>query len=604
MAGGRLYPHLEMEADAELEEKFYDFDSVHSYREQGNSSFSSFNSKIEEIVNGSPLHHTPAHAAKIQEVVNASYLNHTPIQEGVNASPLNHTPIHDVRVVQQNLGPNEMLDKTLIETYADTKTETETLTGLDFERKNEPEVPKDDLGEEKESDAHNDGNLSGRYFYYDSPHVEETGAWIPVSVPPMSESDHQEWTRSLGVDGGYFPEEDTGWQYGNQELTLWTVVSEMLAVISEKVISYAGPKPLSSQSSFAYRLMPKRILEQAWREMALTLTDTSFSNVKDILEAEPAKWLADSAAPACMLCNLQFHPIMRPRHHCRFCGLIFCGICSRGRSLLPVKFRTSDPQRVCDVCWVRLESVQGLLAKQVSHAAQEAIHDVTDLSTLRSWVNIPWGQSMENEIYKATNALRDFVKIGSLRPERSIPDTVLRRAKGLAILTVVKIGMMVTYKVGTGLVIARKEDGSWSPPSAISSIGVGWGLQAGGELTDFVIVLRTEEAVRTFAGNIHFSIGAGLNAAAGPVGRVVEADLRAGDGGSAACYTYSCSKGAFVGCSLEGNIVKTRTSTNTRFYGNSSIKACDILLGSIPRPTAAAPMYHALSDLFGKLQSG
>lgn len=36
---------------------------------------------------------------------------------------------------------------------------------------------------------------------------------------------------------------------------------------------------------------------------------------------------------------------------------------------------------------------------------------------------------------------------------------------------------MVTYNIGTGLVIARREDGSWSPPSAISSWGVGWGAQ-------------------------------------------------------------------------------------------------------------------------------
>lgn len=36
---------------------------------------------------------------------------------------------------------------------------------------------------------------------------------------------------------------------------------------------------------------------------------------------------------------------------------------------------------------------------------------------------------------------------------------------------------MMTYNIGTGLVIARREDGSWSPPSAISSFGVGWGAQ-------------------------------------------------------------------------------------------------------------------------------
>jgi lipid-binding SYLF domain-containing protein len=64
-------------------------------------------------------------------------------------------------------------------------------------------------------------------------------------------------------------------------------------------------------------------------------------------------------------------------------------------------------------------------------------------------------------------------------------------------------------------------------------------------LTDFIIVLRTTDAVKTFSGNAHLSIGAGLSAAVGNVGRAAEADLRAGDGGYAACYTYSCSKGAF-----------------------------------------------------------
>jgi len=38
-------------------------------------------------------------------------------------------------------------------------------------------------------------------------------------------------------------------------------------------------------------------------------------------------------------------------------------------------------------------------------------------------------------------------------------------------------------------------------------------------------------------------VGAGVSAAAGPVGRAAEADIRAGDRGAATCYTYSCSKG-------------------------------------------------------------
>lgn len=70
--------------------------------------------------------------------------------------------------------------------------------------------------------------------------------------------------------------------------------------------------------------------------------------------------------------------------------------------------------------------------------------------------------------------------------------------------------------------------------------------QAGGEFTDFIIVLRTKSAVKTFCGNMHFSFGAGLSAAAGIVGRAAEVDVRAGGGGYAACYTYSCSKGEIL----------------------------------------------------------
>lgn len=62
-------------------------------------------------------------------------------------------------------------------------------------------------------------------------------------------------------------------------------------------------------------------------------------------------------------------------------------------------------------------------------------------------------------------------------------------------------------------------------------------------MTDFIIVLRNKDAIKTFSGDAHLSFGAGVSAAAGIVGRTAEADLRAGDGGYAACYTYSCSKG-------------------------------------------------------------
>jgi lipid-binding SYLF domain-containing protein len=69
------------------------------------------------------------------------------------------------------------------------------------------------------------------------------------------------------------------------------------------------------------------------------------------------------------------------------------------------------------------------------------------------------------------------LQVGKLKAEVGIPDAVLRSSKGLAIFTVLKAGTVVTYKIGTGLVLARRVDGSWSPPSAIISCGIGWGPQ-------------------------------------------------------------------------------------------------------------------------------
>ncbi|KAL7143465.1 hypothetical protein ABFS83_08G192700 [Erythranthe nasuta] len=469
---------------------------------------------------------------------------------------------------------------------------------MEYPIKKEDEMELSGASDEQKNELASANQKVDNCFYYDTPLSEETGVWIPVSVPPLPQEE-MEWNRGLYLNGAHLPDGDLGWNEfigEDKEMTMWDVVLDMMLAARGKISA------LTSYDAHAYGIswMSSLLLEQAWKEMAQTLTDANFGKMKDILASEPPKWLPDSASSACMLCNVRFHPIMCSRHHCRFCGGIFCNSCSKGRSLLPSKFRTGDPQRVCDVCCVRLEDVQACLMNQVSRAAQPPTHDLTDLSTLRSWLNFPWVHSMEYEIYKATNTIQGYTKVGQLTPEKSIPGAILKQAKGLAILTVAKVGVMVTYNVGTGIVVARREDGSWSPPSAIASFGIGWGVQAGGELTDFIIVLRTNSAVKTFSGNAHLSVGAGLSAAVGIVGRAAEADLRAGDGGYAACYTYSCSKGAFVGCSLEGNIVKTRKQENSRFYGNQSISAADILLGSMPRPPAASALYKTLSELYQK----
>ena len=115
---------------------------------------------------------------------------------------------------------------------------------------------------------------------------------------------------------------------------------------------------------------------------------------------------------------------------------------------------------------------------------------------------------------------------------------------GLAIFSVVKAGFVFSGKAGSGIVIARLPDGSWSAPSCIATGGVGWGLQIGADITDFVIVLNSEEAVRAFAMGGNVTIGGNISAAAGPIGTggAVQASLAH----PAPMFSYSKSKGMSV----------------------------------------------------------
>src|SRR5207237_3701672 len=141
--------------------------------------------------------------------------------------------------------------------------------------------------------------------------------------------------------------------------------------------------------------------------------------------------------------------------------------------------------------------------------------------------------SMQDDVDQAVTIIQRFQEI----PERAIPDTVLRNAKGLAILTVTKAGFIGSARGGSGIVVARTPRG-WSGPSAIGTGGIGVGFQAGVEVTEFVIVLNTQEAVNAFskAGNV--TLGGDLSVAAGPVGRSAEASVAL----QAATYTYSRSQ--------------------------------------------------------------
>ena len=174
-------------------------------------------------------------------------------------------------------------------------------------------------------------------------------------------------------------------------------------------------------------------------------------------------------------------------------------------------------------------------------------------------------------------------------PERPIPRDVLRHARGLAIMSVVKAGFIFSAKGGQGVVVARTPHG-WSGPSFIATGGGGWGLQAGAQVTDFVIVLNNNAALQAFSRGGNVTIGADVSAAAGPVGRTAAGAVMP----TAAVYTYSKSKGLFVGVSLEGAVIGTQRQSNFSYYGRP-VRADMILSGDIKPPPGAAPLRGALS---------
>ncbi|KAF9433995.1 hypothetical protein BGZ76_008722 [Entomortierella beljakovae] len=171
-----------------------------------------------------------------------------------------------------------------------------------------------------------------------------------------------------------------------------------------------------------------------------------------------------------------------------------------------------------------------------------------------------------------------------------IPEDILAKAKGLAIFTVIKAGFLFSGRAGSGLVVARLDDGTWSAPSAIGTGGMGFGGQIGAELTDFVIILNTSAAVKSFCAGGNVTLGGNLSVAAGPVGRNAEAAGSVSMRSVAAVYSYSKTRGLFA-----GSIIVERKDANESFYRHR-VSARELLDGSIPPPPQADVLYRALNS--------
>jgi SH3 domain-containing YSC84-like protein 1 len=169
----------------------------------------------------------------------------------------------------------------------------------------------------------------------------------------------------------------------------------------------------------------------------------------------------------------------------------------------------------------------------------------------------------EDRLTAAGEVMQEILGI----PE-GIPQELLDKAECIIVLpSVKKLALGIGGSYGRGAMVCRTGanfSGPWSAPVMMALEGGSWGLQIGGEATDFVLLMMNPRAVNAVLRS-KVKLGANATAAAGPKGRsaqaATDASLRA------EILTYSRSRGLFAGISLEGSTLRPDGGANENLYG-------------------------------------
>ena len=177
----------------------------------------------------------------------------------------------------------------------------------------------------------------------------------------------------------------------------------------------------------------------------------------------------------------------------------------------------------------------------------------------------------------------------------NIPHDLLDKADCVVVFpSVVKAAFIVGASYGRGAMSCRRGQefrGPWGAPTMMALEGGSFGLQIGGDATDFVLLVMNESGARGILAS-KVKLGGDAAVAAGPVGRDASAEsdvsLRA------EILSYSRSRGLFAGVSLEGSTIRPDNGDNRRVYGKN-ISARDIVLsGKVAVPPAAEKFISTL----------
>lgn len=195
----------------------------------------------------------------------------------------------------------------------------------------------------------------------------------------------------------------------------------------------------------------------------------------------------------------------------------------------------------------------------------------------------------------------DVVK-ALLSSDQGIPLDVLNKAECVIVLpSVKKAGFIVAGQYGRGAMTCRSGEnfnGPWSAPIMMQSSGGSVGLQAGGQATDFVVMVMNDKGARAVMHG-KAKLGGDASIAAGPVGRTAEAATNASM--SAEMLSYSRSQGVFAGVSLSGTTLGPDEDSNKNLYGKKVTG--EEIFKSEQAPPASSEMLSMLTEKSPKAES-
>jgi lipid-binding SYLF domain-containing protein len=200
-----------------------------------------------------------------------------------------------------------------------------------------------------------------------------------------------------------------------------------------------------------------------------------------------------------------------------------------------------------------------------------------------------YAQKDENKRIK--NAGKVMVEI--LNVPDDIPEDILDKAECVIVLpSVMKFAIGFGGSYGRGVMTCRSGQdfsGPWSAPSMMALEGASFGLQLGGQATDFVLLVMNQRGADSILSS-QVKLGGDVSAAAGPKGRSVSAatDVTM----RAEILSYSRARGLFAGISLQGSTLRPDNDGNERLYRKGTT-AKDVVINSAIRPPASAKLLLA-----------